>query len=186
MNNADFKTRFAGLLSETHISSDASSDEVSSKWNNLNEFLFKNIPQKLFRFRTCNTDSIISLQSGTISLRTAHSFRDKYDSLIYVSKEKIKDGVTELISSDMMKDIWAGIEDGSMIPVFETLFGKERVAQMLEEGLKDSAEENKRKYYENAAQMLSQIINNIDSHINYIREIFLFCKNYFVEQCDAQ
>ena len=170
MNNADFKTPFAELLSKTHISSDASSDEVCAKWNDLNLLLFENIPQRLFRFRTCNTDSIISLQSETISLCTAHSFRDKYDSLIYVSKEKIKDGVTELINSDMMKDIWAGIENGSMIPVFETVFGKERVAQMLEDGLKDSAEENKRKFYENAIQMSSHIIDNIDSYIDYIRK----------------
>ncbi len=170
MNNADFKTRFAKLLSETSISSDASSDEVCSKWNIINKLLFKNIPQKLFRFRTCNTDSLISLQSRTISLCTAYSFRDKYDSLIYVNKEKIKDGVTDLINSDIMKNIWAGIEDGSMIPVFETFLGKERVAQMLEDGLKDSAEENKQKFYESAKQMLSQIIDNIDSHIDYIRK----------------
>lgn len=45
MNNTDFKTRFAELLSKTYISSDASSDEVCAKWNDLNLLLFENIPK---------------------------------------------------------------------------------------------------------------------------------------------
>ena len=167
--NIDFKSQFAELLSSTYISSNASSEEVSEKWTDINELLFKNIPQKLFRFRTCNTDSIISLQSGTISLCTANSFKDKYDSLIYVNKEEIIDGVTKFINSSMMDEMCKSIENGSAIPIFESLFGKEKVDQMLEENLNLSSKERKQKFYENAKQMLSHIIGNIDSQIDYIR-----------------
>lgn len=169
-DNADFKARFAELLYNTYISSDAPSEEVCEKWTAINDLLFKNIPQKLFRFRTCTTDSIISLQSGTIALCTAHSFKDKYDSLIYVNKGEIIDGITKFINSNMMDEMYKSIEDGSAIPIFETLFGKEKVDQILEENLKLSSDERKQKFYENANQMLSHIIGNIDSQIDYIRK----------------
>lgn len=168
-NNIDFKIKFAELLSNTYIPSNASLEEVCSKWNALNGVLLKNIPQKLFRFRSCSADSFISLQCGTISLCTANSFKDKYDSLVYVNEEEIIRRITELISSKLMEDIWNGIEDGTVIPDLETLYGKQLVKQMLEDNQKYPVEERKQKFYESAYQMLSQIIAQIKPYINYIR-----------------
>lgn len=131
-DNTDFKALFAELLSNTDISSDASLEEISEKWNALNDLLFKNIPQKLFRFRSCSVDSFISLQSGTISLCTANSFKDKYDSLVYVNNDEIIKRITALINSNVMEEIWNGIENGTVISVFESIYGKEKIRQMLD------------------------------------------------------
>ena len=65
--NKDFKDDFATLLANSYLSSDATVEESYKVWTELNTLLFSNIPQKLFRFRTCNADSIISFQEGTIS-----------------------------------------------------------------------------------------------------------------------
>lgn len=168
-DNTDFKALFAELLSNTDISSDASLEEISEKWNALNDLLFKNIPQKLFRFRSCSVDSFISLQSGTISLCTANSFKDKYDSLVYVNNDEIIKRITALINSNVMEEIWNGIENGTVISVFESIYGKEKIRQMLEEIYKYPVEERKQKFYESAYFVLPQIINQIKPQIDYIR-----------------
>ena len=58
----DFKTEFAELLENTYISSNATNEEATEFWKKINALLLPNIPTKLYRFRTCNVDNIMSFQ----------------------------------------------------------------------------------------------------------------------------
>lgn len=64
----DFKNRFEDYLSRTCISSNAPKEESDSQWREMNALVQPNIPQNLYRFRTCNLDNF-TLLSGKSSGR---------------------------------------------------------------------------------------------------------------------
>ena len=102
----DFKTQFADYLSHTFISSNAPKEERDRIWLEMNAFVQPNIPQKLYRFRPCSLDSFISLEQETIPVCTASKFRDKYDSLVYVNKERIYQLFDNLFDSGVIDMIY--------------------------------------------------------------------------------
>ena len=63
MSNIDFKNEFADILTNSYLPTNATSEEYAAIWSKINNIIFPNIPQKLFRFRTCNLDSVMSFNS---------------------------------------------------------------------------------------------------------------------------
>lgn len=122
----DFKTQFADYLSHTFISSNAPKEERDRIWLEMNAFVQPNIPQKLYRFRPCSLDSFISLEQEAIPVCTASKFRDKYDSLVYVNKERIYQLFDNLFDSGVIDMIYGtNGEDGEILSFVEQQFGKE-------------------------------------------------------------
>lgn len=147
--NKDFKDDFATLLANSYLSSDATVEESYKVWTELNTLLFSNIPQKLFRFRTCNADSIISFQEGTISTCIANAFKDRYDSLIYINKHGIEKNIQDFINGGGVDAIWDVFEKGYIYQIFESFFGKERMEELKNEDAKFSIEDKKKSFYSN-------------------------------------
>ena len=78
-----FKTEFARLIESISIPSNLPNAEIIKRYSELFSFVEPYIPNKLFRFRKCDIDSIISFEQDTIPVCTASRFSDKYDSSIY-------------------------------------------------------------------------------------------------------
>ena len=70
----DFKTRFADYLLRTCIPSNAPKEESDSLWREMDCLVQPNIPQKLYRFRSCSLDNFISLEQETIPVCIAGMF----------------------------------------------------------------------------------------------------------------
>ena len=106
----DFRDEFQKLLESTYIPTVGDRAEAEKKLNNFLNIAFQHIPEKLFRYRSCDKDgySLDSFKQGTISLCNANRFSDKYDSRVYVDKDKVlkdlNDGFKNAIS-DLLKDI---------------------------------------------------------------------------------
>ena len=83
MSLKKFKTDFAKMMETYTIPDNISQEESDKKWSDLFSYLQSNIPNKLYRFRKCRLNDIISLEQGTISLCTAAQFSDKYDSTVF-------------------------------------------------------------------------------------------------------
>lgn len=161
-----FKKEFEKLLAETSISSESSNEEYCAVWKRINELLHPNIPQQLFRFRTCSLDSILAFQSGEISTCIARAFKDKYDSLVYVNKtdlEKKLEGLTQL---DALFDM---INDDECCKIFEAIVGKERVEQARKEVTQCSKDEWIRNISDRIKQVIEHVLSLIDSNIDYVR-----------------
>ena len=85
-----------------------------------------NIPQKLYRFRSCSLDNFISLEQETIPVCIASKFHDKYDSLVYVNKEHIYQLIDGVFDSGVVDKMYGIKEDEeSVLSIIEEQYGKE-------------------------------------------------------------
>lgn len=104
----DFRDEFQRLLESTYIPTVGDKSKIEKEFNKFLKNAFRNIPDKLFRYRKCDHYSLDSFDKGTIFLCNASRFSDRYDSRIYVDSEKV---LREMINSfnsaisDLLKDI---------------------------------------------------------------------------------
>lgn len=78
-----FKKEFAKLMESVSIPSNLSNEEIIKSYSNLFSFVEPFIPNKLFRFRKCDINSIISFEQNSIPVCAAYKFPDKYDSTVF-------------------------------------------------------------------------------------------------------
>ena len=76
-------------MEKASIPSNLSNEEVIKYYSNLFSFVEPYIPNKLFRFRKCDINSIISFEQNTIPVCAAYKFPDKYDSTVYYDHKTI-------------------------------------------------------------------------------------------------
>ena len=107
----DFREEFRRLLESTYITTVGDEDKIEKELNDFLNYAFRNIPEKLYRYRQCDEKgySLDSFKQGTIPVCIADRFSDKYDSRVFVDREKIlkelKDGFNGAISDLLLKAI---------------------------------------------------------------------------------
>lgn len=84
-----FKKEFAKLIDSMSIPSNLSDKETIEGYSELFSFVEPHIPNKLFRFRRCDINSIISFEQSTIPVCAANKFPDKYDSTVYYDHKTV-------------------------------------------------------------------------------------------------
>lgn len=161
-----FKKDFEQLLATTTLSSDAPSEKVAEVWNSINELLLPNIPEQLFRFRTCSLDSVLAFQSGEISTCVARAFKDKCDSLVYVNKTDIEEKLYGFTQFDALFDM---IRNEETCKIFEAVVGKERVDQARNEANQCSKDEWVKKLLGRVGKLIEYTLSLIDSNVNFVR-----------------
>lgn len=94
---ADFREEFQKLLESTFIPTVGDRAKIGKKLDDFLKYVIQNIPEKLYRYRQCDEKgyALDSFKNGTISLCNANRFSDKYDSRVYVDREKINKELTE-------------------------------------------------------------------------------------------
>ena len=80
---SQFKKEFARLMATTSWPNNLPQEESTKVLRELDDLVLPHIPAKLFRFRKCGIDEVISFEQGTISMCVADKFSDKYDSNVY-------------------------------------------------------------------------------------------------------
>lgn len=107
----DFREEFQRLLESTYIPTGSNRTEMEKKLSDFLNCVFKHIPEKLYRYRQCDEKgySLDSFNQGTIPVCIANRFSDKYDSRVFVDRERIlkelKDGFNGAISNLLLKAI---------------------------------------------------------------------------------
>jgi len=84
-----FKKEFAKLMESASIPSNLSNEEIIRSYSNLFSFVEPFIPNRLFRFRKCDINNIISFEQNTIPVCAANKFPDKYDSTVFYDHKTI-------------------------------------------------------------------------------------------------
>lgn len=106
---ADYRDEFQTLLESTYIPTVGDRAKIEKEFKAFHKNVFQNIPEKLYRYRKCDEYSIDSFQKGTIYVCNANRFSDKYDSRVYVDRNKIvndlKAGFKDAISDLLIKAI---------------------------------------------------------------------------------
>ena len=86
-----FKKEFAKLMETTSLPSTLSQEESVKVLRELHDFVQPYIPTKLFRFRKCGIDEVISFEQGNIPMCVADKFSDKYDSNVFYDYKTLPD-----------------------------------------------------------------------------------------------
>lgn len=96
-----FKKEFAILMESMSIPSNMPDVDIIKRYSEIFSFVEPHIPKKLFRFRKCDINSMISFEQNTIPVCAAYKFADKYDSTIYYDHKTItkraRDAYNQLI-----------------------------------------------------------------------------------------
>jgi hypothetical protein len=85
----DYREEFQKLLETTYIPSVGNRAKIEKELNAFLNNTFLHTPEKLYRYRKCDQYSIDSFKKGTIYVCNADCFSDKYDSRVYVDRDKI-------------------------------------------------------------------------------------------------
>ena len=88
---AQFKKEFARLMEMTSIPNNLLQEERVKIIRELHDFVQPYIPAKLFRFRKCGIDEVISYEQGIIPMCVANKFTDKYDSNVFYDYKTLSD-----------------------------------------------------------------------------------------------
>ena len=86
-----FKKEFAKLMETTSWPSNLSQAEGIKVLREVHDFVQPYIPSKLFRFRKCGIDEVISFEQGAIPMCVADKFTDKYDSNVFYDYKTLSD-----------------------------------------------------------------------------------------------
>ena len=167
----DFKTHFADHLSRTCIPSNATKEEKDKIRLEMNSFVQPNIPQKLYRFRSCNLDNFISLEQETIPVCTANKFRDKYDSLVYVDRGQIYKLFDDIFDSGIIGLLYGKNGEASeILSIVEEQYGKD-AAESLKRINSELPEEDREKV--KSKEFMHAILEGIEpiiqEHITYMQ-----------------
>ena len=160
-----FKKDFENLLASTILSSNSSNEEYCLVWERINKILLPNIPQQLFRFRTCSLDSLIAFQKSEITTCVAHAFKDKYDSLVYVDKMGLKNKIRELLKLETLRET---LNNKSVRTLLDKIAGKELITRLAKELFQFSEEEWKN-ILEMSDRVINQALSLIDQNVDNIR-----------------
>lgn len=98
---SQFKKEFAKLMETTSWPSNLSQEEGVKVLRELHDLVQPYIPSKLFRFRKCGIDEIISYEQGIIPMCVANRFTDKYDSNVFYDYKTLSDRFSIAFSSTM-------------------------------------------------------------------------------------
>ena len=90
-SRTQFKKEFARLMEKTSVPNNLIQEERVKIIRELHDFVQPYIPSKLFRFRKCGIDEVISYEQGIIPMCVADKFTDKYDSNVFYDYKTLSD-----------------------------------------------------------------------------------------------
>ena len=165
MSNVDFKNEFANILTNSYLPTNATPEEYATTWSKINNIIFPNIPQKLFRFRTCNADNIISFQRQTISTCVAKAFKDRYDSLVYIDRTNIDNVFQQFVDAGGVEAICSSFEDGTTTEVLGNILSPDAITRMNEEMGNMPHQDRLSFLYKNLSDFRAQLSYRISNYI---------------------
>ena len=154
-------SEYCSLLDNTTLPSYLSPEEQSELLKPLLNFVSKNTPSKLYKFRECNENNINAFRNQQIWFATAAKMNDDYDAILYCDKNKILTELNGLFDENGILIFLKTLKDNAPIPTkLCEIFGTQYV-------------ENAKTIVQNANDMA-------------IKELSLMLKNYIENGFKAQ
>ena len=81
-----YRDEFEKIIENINIAPNTSQEEIDNKILPLIQFIGKNIPERLYKFRGCTEYSIDAFEQDELWLSKAAFFNDLHDSLLFLIK----------------------------------------------------------------------------------------------------
>lgn len=85
----NYRDEFEEILKTTKVNRMISQEEFNNRIQPMMQFIQRNIPAQLYKFRECTENNIGAFDKDEIWLSKASRFNDLYDSLLFFDKPSI-------------------------------------------------------------------------------------------------
>lgn len=99
------RNEFEKIIENIKINNNSTPEEFKAQLQPLIEFIQNNIPEHLFRFRSCTEYNLDAFEKDQIWLSKASLFNDPHDSLLFFDKPFILEQSKKIFSADNVPDI---------------------------------------------------------------------------------
>lgn len=110
------KQEFAKRLHSIVVPEGTSVKDINAMVFPLSEVLVQLTPQKLFRYRKYEENTVNAFKEGNIYALTADSFNDPYDTLVRFDQDEIETTVNSMLSSEGLRQLKVWLEQGNDFP----------------------------------------------------------------------
>lgn len=163
MGNQKFRQQFQQILMDIETPSGMPKEELQEALKTLVEFVNVHIPQKLFRYRSCNESNIDAFDTDKFYAVTPDKFNDPYDALLQYDKDFLMQMVELGARSEAVKWLIQNIKETNSVPlIIEQMFGKENVELMLS-GLSQISEMEFERLYGTFISQKTSFFKDIES-----------------------
>lgn len=135
-----FYTEYGELLLKTQKRSNLSREEKSSIDKFLDDFVTANLPQSLFRYRSCDKRSIDAFRLDRLYFNHPQKFNDPQDCLVFFDREKLKAQTNDSIAF-WIKTYVNMLKTKQIPPEIRDLYSEDQ-NKMLEKNLENISEES--------------------------------------------
>lgn len=101
----NYRDEFEKIIESIKISPNAPKEEVDRQFLPLIQFIGKNVPEQLYKFRGCTEYSIDAFEKDELWLSKAALFNDLHDSLLFFDKSAILDSIEKMFSSGSVPSV---------------------------------------------------------------------------------
>lgn len=114
------------LIHSTVVPSGLSFEDRAKRYQPLADFLQAETPEKLYRFRCCNKDSISAFDQDQLWFSPGYKMNDDFDALLHFDKEAIKLNLKTALENDQFILTLQSLGQGAEIPTpIQNLFPAE-------------------------------------------------------------
>ena len=94
-----YRDEFENIIESIKIGPNTPKEEVDRQFLPVIQFIRKNVPEQLYKFRGCAEYSIDAFEKDELWLSKAAFFNDLHDSLLFFDKNAILDSIEKMFSS---------------------------------------------------------------------------------------
>ena len=107
---ADYREEFQKLFESLYIPIVGDEAKMERDMNDFLNQVYAHTPESLFRYRKCDDYSIDSFRDGTIYVCNASRFSDKYDSRVFIDRDRIRQETRDSLKAAISNLVIRGIK----------------------------------------------------------------------------
>lgn len=116
MDRNKLNKRFKQKLETTVLLQSLPPEEILRRFQIIENEVRPHVPEQLFRFRSADPYSVESFEHNTITLCSADLFPDRFDSVVYVDKNKIREDVNLGFDWNFLESIVDEVQQTGRLP----------------------------------------------------------------------
>ena len=145
-----------------------SQEEMLGRYQPLTDFLKNETPERLYRFRRCDENSIAAFDQDQLWFSLGCKMNDDFDALLNFDKESIKSELRAFLKSEQFRTAFRAIGEGAEVPAhIQNLLQPE----MLETIRKNIAQLDESVVDTSVNQFYDFFVNQIDTNDIAVQEI---------------
>lgn len=102
----NYRIQFEKIIETISVNSETSSEEFKNKMQPMVQFIQRNVPDQLYKFRECTENNLAAFDKDEIWLSKASKFNDMHDGLLFFDKSAILEAVQRIISPKNLLSIF--------------------------------------------------------------------------------